>query len=192
MFASLDNPTVLIRPSLKIKKFILTLEKCEGMPIGIQKILENKPLTKLRNSSDYKYYVTDEDRSFMDTLNLEANVNINEFDSEDYKPKMDDNLLCLNDICWLYDKLKKQTEGTMEKIYFHELFEGSQLVLPENAPIERNPELERRCKMLREQQENREYKAMTKNVDNVRQKFPEDTIAYQSKYFIFELFLGDT
>lgn len=38
-------------------------------------------------------------------------------------------------------------------------------------------------KKLRREQEEREYKAMTKNVDNVRVRHPDDSIGYQSKSF---------
>lgn len=181
MFAPIDNPTILIKPSPKLQKFILSLELCDGMPVGVQKMLKNEPLLKLRNTADFKYYVTDDDRKFISTLDLNVNVDNNHVDSENCKLGTKENLLCLSDLYWLYDKLKDENEKKGEKLYFHALFEGSKIILPENMPIERNPALEKRCELLRNQQENRNYKSMTKNVDNVRQKHPEDTISYQCK-----------
>ncbi|RVE54450.1 hypothetical protein evm_000935 [Chilo suppressalis] len=59
---------------------------------------------------------------------------------------------------------------------------------------------EARCVKLRAQQEAREYRKMTKGVDNVRMRFPEDSISYQLKQmnrqliaigqFIISIFAG--
>lgn len=179
MFAPIDNPTILIKPSAKLNEFILKLKKSDGIPIGIQRILEKKPASQLRNTSDYKYYVTAEDRKIMNSLKLK---NTNEIPlPSNYTESSTDNLLCLGDLYWLHDQLKEQNARDTQKLYFHELFEGSKIILPENMPIERNQELENRCKILRNQQANYQYKEMTKNVDVVRQKLPEDSISYQCK-----------
>lgn len=45
----------------------------------------------------------------------------------------------------------------------------------------RNPELEARVQRLKKEQEDREYRAMTKNVDTVRMRHPDDSIGYQSE-----------
>lgn len=89
--------------------------------------------------------------------------------------------LNLNDLKWLNLFLAKQRDSGNAAEYFHELLEGSQLILPINEVIARNPELEARCKRLRREQEDRAYQAMTKNVDNNRRHAPDDTIGYQSK-----------
>lgn len=88
----------------------------------------------------------------------------------------------LNDIKWLNEKLKeKRSADTDFNLYLNELLSGSQLILPKNEILERNPVLEARCVRLRLEQEARMYNAMTKNVDSSRTKLPEDTISYQSK-----------
>ncbi|XP_076106263.1 vacuolar ATPase assembly protein VMA12-like [Mytilus galloprovincialis] len=49
-------------------------------------------------------------------------------------------------------------------LYLNELLEDSDLILKEYIPPTRNPELEARIKKLKTQQENKDYKKMTKNV----------------------------
>lgn len=92
------------------------------------------------------------------------------------------------DIDWLYtylqQKRKINADGDKKVPYLHALLEGSSIKTPKNQVIKRNPVLEARCVKLRSQQEAREYRAMTKSVDNVRMRFPEDSISYQSKYRI--------
>lgn len=67
--------------------------------------------------------------------------------------------------------------------YLHELVEGSQLILPANEIVERNPELEARCQRLKLEQDEYKYRQMTKNVDCARTYEPEETISYQGKIF---------
>lgn len=50
-------------------------------------------------------------------------------------------------------------------IYLHELIQGCDVCLPTVELASRDPELEARCKRLRAQQENREYKKMVREVD---------------------------
>lgn len=90
-------------------------------------------------------------------------------------------LLRLNDVRWLNDYLKEHRKCSEEKIYLHELLEGSEVELPTPEVTPRNPELEARIQKLMSQQSNRDYKAMTKSVDSIRKHFPEDTISYQSE-----------
>ncbi|KAL1109959.1 hypothetical protein AAG570_014116, partial [Ranatra chinensis] len=61
----------------------------------------------------------------------------------------------------------------------HEILSESEIVLPSPVITPRNPELEARLERLRLEYENREYNAMTKNVDSIRMRHPEDTIGYQ-------------
>lgn len=93
--------------------------------------------------------------------------------------------LNLNDLKWIHQHLAiaRQTDESVG--YLHDLIGGSQLILPKNVIIERNPELEARCQRLKRQQEEQTYRMMTKNVDCSRSHVPEDTIAYQSMYSIF-------
>lgn len=86
------------------------------------------------------------------------------------------------DIDWLYNYLQSKKSNNIDVPYLHELLAGANIEVPDNKVIKRNPILEARCVKLRKQQEAREYRKMTKTVDNVRLKFPEDSIAYQSKH----------
>lgn len=95
----------------------------------------------------------------------------------------DDLYLTTSDIDWLYIYLQNQRKkGTENVPYLNTLLEGSDIRIPKNQRIKRNPVLEARCVKLRAQQEAREYRQMTKSVDNVRLRFPEDSISYQSEY----------
>ncbi|XP_011194749.2 transmembrane protein 199 [Zeugodacus cucurbitae] len=89
--------------------------------------------------------------------------------------------LYLSDLRWVKSWLKQLREKKGLDIYLSDLIENCRLHLPMNEVIERNPELEARCQRLREQQQNREYLDMTKNVDATLKYVPEDTIAYQVK-----------
>ncbi|KAK6619675.1 hypothetical protein RUM43_012432 [Polyplax serrata] len=63
--------------------------------------------------------------------------------------------------------------------YLHDLLVGSEIILPENEVLERNPVLAERIEKLKKEQEDREYKAMTKNVETSKKHYPEDSISYQ-------------
>ncbi|KOB71353.1 Uncharacterized protein OBRU01_13904, partial [Operophtera brumata] len=89
--------------------------------------------------------------------------------------------LTTSDIDWLYNYLQNQKSNNQDVPYLHDLLAGANIEVPENSVIKRNPVLEARCVKLRKQQEAREYRKMTKTVDNVRLRFPEDSISYQMK-----------
>lgn len=181
IFAPIENPSVLIKPSSNLIKFITTLKK-EGMPQGVYNIYSKGCSTlKPRNPFDHTFYINNEDCNFINNLSLNEETSLDCFEKVDINEENSDQLLNLEDIYWLYEKLQENNKSTPKKNYFHEMFEGSRIVLPENIKLERNLDLEKRCRLLRVQQENRKYKAMTKNVDSIRKKQPEDTIAYQSK-----------
>lgn len=76
-----------------------------------------------------------------------------------------------DDLEWVYEKSKKQELSISEL--------GLELELPVSDVAPRNPILEARCQRLRREQEDREYRAMTKMVDSGRYKEPEESIAYQ-------------
>ncbi|XP_059484679.1 uncharacterized protein LOC132202046 [Neocloeon triangulifer] len=58
---------------------------------------------------------------------------------------------------------------------------GLEIVLPTLEQVPRDPVLEARCRRLKAQQEDRQYKAMTKSVDATRFKFQEESIGSQLK-----------
>ncbi|XP_037815664.1 transmembrane protein 199 [Lucilia sericata] len=89
--------------------------------------------------------------------------------------------LHLSDLRWLSNLLSTLRKEQGLDIYLNDVLETCQLELPQNEIIKRNPELEARCQRLREEQQNLEYRKMTKNVDAVLKHYPEDTVAYQIK-----------
>lgn len=99
--------------------------------------------------------------------------------------------LNLADLKWLQrhldDERQKATKdddddnSTTIVPYLYELVEGSQLILPANEIVERNPELEARCQRLKLEQDEYKYRQMTKNVDCARTFEADETIAYQVK-----------
>lgn len=98
--------------------------------------------------------------------------------------------LNLADLKWLYCHLndaRQKATATAETVpYLHELVEGSQLILPANEIVERNPELEARCQRLKLEQDEYQYRQMTKNVDCARAHEPNETISYQGMYINFD------
>ncbi|KAG6447368.1 hypothetical protein O3G_MSEX004920 [Manduca sexta] len=117
------------------------------------------------------------------------------------KERENEKFLTTTDIDWLYNYVyERRGEGNKKVPYLHELLKGVQVEMPNNKVIKRNPVLEARCVKLRAQQEAREYRKMTKSVDNVRMRFPEDSINYQLKQvnrqliaigqFIISIFAG--
>lgn len=90
--------------------------------------------------------------------------------------------LYLSDLRWLSNFLGTLRKQQGLEVYLNDLLETCELELPENEVIRRNPVLEARCQRLREEQQNLEYRKMTKNVDATLKHYPEDTVAYQSMY----------
>ncbi|XP_029406384.1 transmembrane protein 199 [Bactrocera dorsalis] len=101
--------------------------------------------------------------------------------TKETKPIATENFLYLSDLRWLKWWLTQLREKKGLDIFLHDLIDTCHLHLPMNEVIERNPELEARCQRLREQQQNKEYLDMTKNVDSTLKYVPEDTLAYQVK-----------
>lgn len=92
----------------------------------------------------------------------------------------EDVYLCLADIKWLQERFATGRDGDVPNS-FHDLIIGCDIKLPQPVAEPRNQELEARIQRLKAEQANREYQAMTKNVDAVRRREPEESIAYQSK-----------
>lgn len=105
------------------------------------------------------------------------------------KEKIANATLKIEDLRWLNKYLGEYRKTATKKVYLHELFNSSDIILPSPKVTSRNPELEARIQRLMEQQNAREYRAMTKSIDSVRKFLPEDSIAYQSKqlYRIYNL-----
>lgn len=83
--------------------------------------------------------------------------------------------IMLEDIQWVKKRLSRHGR------FLCQMLKGTETILP-TPPVEpRNPVLEARCERLRREQEDREYRSMTKMVDAIRVRHPEDTISFQSK-----------
>lgn len=181
--APLKNASISIKPSQKLINYIKEVDVTGGLPIGISNIVFKNPVkdTKLP-ALKIDYLLTPEDRDFITTL-LSNNTtnNLTELPLKSSTSTTKEKLLTLQDLHWLYNYINKNNKNSKDKIYLHELIEGSEIILPKNEEIPRNPELESRCRKLRAQYENKVYQDMTKSVDIVRKKYPEDTLAFQSK-----------
>lgn len=184
----IKNPQIFFSPSKELLSYINNIKIGDDMPIGIKNIVyKNKAKdTQLRKLSKPEYLMTEEDKKFMKSLNLNFKCTQNETLGES-TPKtkstaINTKLLSLQDLHWLYSYIQgENVNNTDEKVYLHELMEGSEIILPKNEEIPRSEELDKRCQRLKAEQQNREYQDMTKNVDNLRRKLPEDTIGYQMK-----------
>lgn len=84
-------------------------------------------------------------------------------------------------------EVKQLKEELGDSTFLCDLMPGTELRLPENEVIERNPVLEKRIQRLKLQQEQRVYDTMTKNVDSRRKFEPEETISYQCKFHVVKL-----
>lgn len=119
---------------------------------------------------------------------VRKNVNIKEaperIRSLKKSSKSDNYLLKVDDIKWLNNYLIEYRKKSDSKVYLHELLDGINIDLPQPKVTPRNPVLEARIKKLTAQQNNRDYEAMTKEVDPVKKRYPEDTIAFQSKIIL--------
>lgn len=227
---SLLDTNVHIRPSAKLIEYIKKLSHDEKFPENIAFVSAGKSNGVVKPSKaeleiNRTVNIDESDLKLIRTLTKNV-TNINNLSSimdeplEDMKKEEDEeqektseedkdekvgdennsSLLNIADLEWLYSYLNKERKTDRSTPYLHELLAGCGIVLPENAILKRNPDLEKRCVKLRSQQESREYRAMTKGVDNVRIRYPEDSISYQLKQlnrqlivigqFIISIFAG--
>ncbi|XP_065166348.1 transmembrane protein 199 [Atheta coriaria] len=190
----ITDAQILYKPSKDLLKFIRTLKvDDDSIPNGVSNIVTTKSKKKSdvedikvrKGYSDYPSVLTSSDLDYLNSLqaNLDDDVDFEKEPAECTERKPGDKLLNFEDLTWLHKYIEEQNKERDEKdrVYFHKLFQGTEIILPKNEEIERSEELEARCVKLRNQQSNREYKMMTKNVDNTRKHLPEDTISYQMK-----------
>ncbi|XP_066154769.1 uncharacterized protein [Euwallacea fornicatus] len=182
----IKHTEIFVKPSENVLQYIKGIRTIEEAPTGIKNlILKNgsKDNTASKRSPKINYLVTKEDKAFIACLNLKnAHIKLKNSTEQPKSTNADHPLLSLPDLHWLYTYIKAENQNNVNnKIYLHELMEGSEVVLPKNEEIARNPELERRCQKLKAEQQNREYQHMTRNVDGFRKRLPEDTISYQLK-----------
>lgn len=94
------------------------------------------------------------------------------------------NLLDLEAFKWFSENLKK-----IDGPPLHTLITGDNIILPSPPIVEPSPEYKEKIRKLEQRLKNKEYDAMTKNVDFRRVRLPEDTISYQSKYIFFNIII---
>lgn len=107
----------------------------------------------------------------------QSNVDIPTYVSECF----DEKLLDKEAFKWFSENLKK-----IDGPPLHTLITGDTIVLPSPPIVEPSAEYKEKLRKLEQRLKNKEYDAMTKNVDFRRVRLPEDTISYQSDYFSFE------
>lgn len=181
--APIANPEVTVVPSDELLDFIRNLSfDFDNAPDGIKAV--TKPDSAgcgKRKRIEHQLLFDDEDRSFVTTLHLKK-VKLPPLKSHSNTSQDTSGpLLYLEDLYWLHNQIRSRNKETDDKIYLHDMLKSCTINLPKNEEIPRSKELEQRCQKLRIQQQNREYSNMTKNVDSIRKKHPEDTIAYQLK-----------
>ncbi|KAK9889949.1 hypothetical protein WA026_008759 [Henosepilachna vigintioctopunctata] len=179
----ISDPTIRIKPSQVLYKYISSIKvNLDNIPEGLCSILTTN---KKQNSSNFnikpKYLLTAKDYVALHSLENHSSEKSPKGAYKLQKMKAVDITLKIEDLRWLYEYIVEENIKNEKKVYLHELMENSELLLPENMEIPRNPELEKRCKQLRIQLENQKYQNMTKNIDNARKRLPEDTIGYQIK-----------
>lgn len=208
LVGSLVDTKLKIIPSKKLINFLKTIPEENKVTINIAKLTKVKYCEILEDEvhekNKFSIAMTDSDFDIMNKIssivNKEDNVLLKDDkkvmngDNRDENTTKNDKSTCnkvvdvtyleILDIEWLYKYLQEErNKGKKEIPFLHELLEGSDIKLPENEIIKRNPDLEARCVKLRSQQEAREYRKMTKTVDNVRMRYPEDSISYQCKCY---------
>lgn len=85
-------------------------------------------------------------------------------------------MLDLEAFKWFGENLKK-----IDGPPLHTLITEESIILPSPPIVESSPEYKEKMRKLEQRLKNKEYDAMTKNVDFRRVRLPEDTISYQSK-----------
>lgn len=177
------DPTLKFKPSEKLYKYITKLKiPVEDLPSGIYALVTKSKVTGLSKTDDTNtHLLVSDDIEKMNNLEKKIDNHLTSSSPKAEKTKVVEKILTVPDLKWLYDHCVEENKKNTKKVYLHELLEGSELLLPPNAQIPRNPELEKRCQKLRIEQENERYRNMTKNVDSSRKRLPEDTLSYQMK-----------
>lgn len=170
------------KPSETLYKYITSLKvPIENLPPGIHAIMtRSKEKSTFESNAVIKPLLNPEDISKIENLEEKFHNELSDSIPKVHKTKVVDKILTVPDLKWLYDHCVEENRNNTKKIYLHELIEGSEMILPPNQQIPRNPEVEQRCQRLRIEQENQKYRSMTKNVDSIRRRLPEDTFGYQS------------
>lgn len=148
------DSNIAIEPSVRLRKFLETVTA------------QNPQIAKEWNTN---YYGIPGENEF--SIHLESYTKC----ENKRKP------INMNDLHKLFEYIQRENELGNTKIYLHELLEGSDLVLPCPLVTVRNADLEARCQKLKTTIENKIYDEITKNVNCVRSKNPQNSIGYQLK-----------
>ncbi|XP_030238415.1 uncharacterized protein LOC108649013 [Drosophila navojoa] len=195
--STIVDTRVRLRPSKKLLDFLgEQKEHLKELPANLAKILEKNGYsiansTKIIRDDEVVCKRPQIDVKLLNklTANLpdvpsnvqETNELPEEEEEEEQKKPLTGDFLYLNDLHILNSILIELRKKNITNVFLYELIESCELILPENEYKPRNPELEARCQRLRDEQQNREYHKMTKNVDATLKHIPEDTVAYQLK-----------
>lgn len=191
--ATIKDTQIKVKASKELVKLLESNEKyLNEIPENIRKFLLRKDIQLSSNVEVLKdttrTKTTDINLKLLKEVLKEAPIKTNR-GQDNKKPttknktsKQEELHLYLNDLRWLSNFLGILRKEQGSDVYLNDLLETCQLELPQNEVIKRNPELEARCQRLREEQQNLEYRKMTKNVDATLKHYPEDTVAYQSMY----------
>lgn len=184
----IKDATVRIKPSKKFIELIKTRlndETCAPKNIlaiqgrtGVKEFTEQIPSPKF---TDKEIEIIKDFGSRKPKDTEERVEHVVDAEEEEGPREIKGPLLEINDIKWVAQVLDGRRDKGEELPYLHQLMEHSEIILPQNEYIERNPELEARCQRLRKEQEQRQYEQMTKNVDNSQKHRPDDSIGYQIK-----------
>lgn len=187
--STIVDTRIRLRPSKKILEFLdEQTQNLEDLPANVANILKENGYKLPPDAKVIKDNMITPKRPFIDTALLEKlTANVTEVPFEEKTSEEDEPLknpvegyfLYLDDLHWLRDTLSKLRDKNHTNLFLYQLVDTCELILPENEYKPRNPELEARCQRLREEQQNREYQKMTKNVDATLKHHPEDTVAYQ-------------
>lgn len=171
MQLSLEETEIKITPSPSLISAIQQLDPKIPVTKRIQNFQKKKAQTLLTDVN-FQSSVTTQDLGVL--KNLKVKSESVELLDLDFGSKSNGSYLNIVDLKIIKNNLPHD-------VYLHEVLKDCKFHIPQNEIQERNPALEKRCEILRSRQANDAYKQMTRNVDSVRSRLPEDTIAYQLK-----------
>lgn len=189
--STIVDTRIRLRPSKKILEFLdEQRQHLEDLPANVANIIKKNGYKLPPKAKVFKESKEAPKRPDIDTALLKKlTANVTELPLADEKTIEEEGepqtkpvegyFLYLDDLHWFQNTLSKLRNKNLTNLFLYELLETCELILPENEYTPRNPELEARCQRLREEQQNREYHKMTKNVDATLKHHPEDTVAYQ-------------
>ena len=171
---TIKDPTVYIKPGKILMSFLkensLIIDGENNIPENIQKLLDSK--------NDFLNVESDMNWMNQLVINMRNENENNLYSGKELNEKIEE---MIRENYSNFDREEVKNEMGKNLPYLHELIKGSDVILPKNEVLQRNPDLVKRIEKLKKEQEEREYKAMTQNVNLDKKHFPEDSVSYQSK-----------